>query len=57
MRSGMNKFLEDACEEVDACVFSGDSLFDPDNRAEFRKYLERWLRAINERESTDDDLI
>lgn len=53
----MNKFLEDACEEVDACVFSGDSLFDPDNRAEFRKYLERWLRAINERESTDDDLI
>ena len=40
----MRNYLKAACESVDAAVFTGDFLYQPDERAEFREYLERWLR-------------
>ena len=39
------------CEAVDACVFSGDMLADPKQRAEFKTYLDRWTRAYYKHEA------
>lgn len=41
----MRDYLEKACEEIDAAIFSGDSLYDAKALAEFKEYLERWIRA------------
>lgn len=30
----MRKYLRDACEEIDACIFSGDVLWSEDERDE-----------------------
>lgn len=46
------KYLENACEEIDASVFTGDVLFDDVDRMELRRYVERWLRAIDEHEKS-----
>lgn len=51
----MNQHLLDACESVDAAVFSGDVLHDDDSRNTLREYLGRWQRAIAEHERTDAD--
>ncbi len=45
-----DSFLKRGCEEVDACVFSGDSLHDQADLAAFRQYVERWMREIEGRE-------
>ena len=34
-------------DAVDAAVFSGDMFHDEDNRAKFRKLLERWTREMD----------
>lgn len=44
----MRKFIHDACESLDASVFSGDLLYVPMEREEVRKYIERWARAFKE---------
>lgn len=46
----MNHHLEKNCEGVDASVFSGDVLYDDESRAELKKYIGRWTRAIAEHE-------
>lgn len=38
----MNKQLEEAFDEIDAAVFSGDTFFDINNLAKLRYYIERW---------------
>ena len=43
-------YLNRACEEIDASVFSGDILLSESNRHELREYAERWIRAIEEQE-------
>jgi hypothetical protein len=49
-RIGLDRFEERACEEVDACVFSGDILASLNG---FKEYLGRWNRAVAERERTN----
>jgi hypothetical protein len=47
----MNRqYLEDACEQIDAAVFSGDTLYDDDDRAALKEYVQRWVRAIDSHE-------
>ena len=40
--------LEQACESVDASVFSSDMMFDPERFAMFKEYLGRWNRAVED---------
>lgn len=44
---GMPKHLDDACDTIDACIFTGD-LFYADTKAlaDFEVYLARWQRGI-----------
>ena len=44
----MDHHYEEACESVDASVFSGDLLYT--GLAEFKEYLGRWNRAVAEHE-------
>jgi len=44
----MDYHHEEACESVDASVFSGDLLYT--SLAEFKEYLGRWNRAVAEYE-------
>lgn len=47
----MNRiFLEQACEEVDASVFSGDVLWDDRDLGALKGYIARWSRAIQQHE-------
>lgn len=48
----MPDHFEDACDTVDAMVFSGDQLLDPENLKRFREYLARWGRGADEAEAT-----
>lgn len=51
MRHFMNRtYLEKACEEIDASVFSGDLLFDKEDREALIEYIRRWTDAIKEHE-------
>lgn len=43
--------LHNACESVDASVFSSDMLFDDERRAELKEYIGRWTRAIKQHEA------
>ena len=45
--------LEQACEEVDASVFSSDMMFDPERYAMFKEYLVRWTRAVEEHDKVE----
>ncbi len=47
-----NKHLAEAVDHIDAAIYSGGSMYDPDDRKELRKFLERWGEAI-----TDDKWI
>ena len=49
----MRTHLEQNCEGVDASVFSGDVLYDDEERAELKAYVERWARAIAEHEAVE----
>lgn len=49
----MNRHLLQACEGVDASVFSGDVLYNDEDRAELKKYVARWQRAIDEHEAPE----
>lgn len=42
--------LENACEAVDAGVFSSDQLFDDEQREMLKTYIDRWTRAIKDHE-------
>lgn len=42
----MRKYLEDACEQIDAAMFSGDAFLDEDHRKELTLYIERWQREL-----------
>ena len=42
----MRKYIEDACEEIDAAMFTGDAFLDEDHRKELTEYIERWQRGL-----------
>ena len=39
-------------DEMDACVFSSDMLYNEDEREQFKSMVARWSRALNETENT-----
>lgn len=45
--------FENACEGVDAAVFSGDTLYDANKRVLLKDYLGRWQRALDQHELQD----
>lgn len=45
---GMPGYLHNACEEIDAALFSGDAAADSETRKELSDYLERWSRSLKE---------
>lgn len=47
----MRPWLYKACEEIDAAIFSGDTLYQPEELAALKKYLQRWNRAVAEHEA------
>lgn len=53
----LRDYLRNACEEVDAGIFSGDVLYCDEERKEVKKYIGRWARAIaaHERNEFADD--
>lgn len=51
----MNHHLEQACESIDASVFSGDVLESPENIKALEEYIGRWTRAIAERKARTED--
>jgi len=56
----MRKEIEDACETIDAMVYSGDMLEFERERDDFKEYVERWLLKILEfeedaRDAEDED--
>jgi len=44
--------MEDACESIDASVFSSDMLFDDERRNILKDYIGRWTRAIEAHEDS-----
>lgn len=50
----MNKWLKDACENIDAAVFSGDALFDEETRKDFKAYIASWQRAVTQIDDADE---
>lgn len=43
--------MENACEAIDASVFSSDMLFDDERREILKEYIARWSRAIQSHEN------
>jgi hypothetical protein len=43
-------FLHEDCEGIDAAIFSGDVLYDDEDRKELKDYIARWIRAIDQHE-------
>lgn len=41
-------YLQRACEEIDAAVFSGDDFINADNREQLQIYMDRWSRKLPE---------
>lgn len=39
--------FEDKLDDLDAAIFSGDSLESEENRALLREHCERWLRELS----------
>lgn len=47
----MNNHLIDALDNLDACVFTGETLVIDEQRALLKEFVERWARAIVEYEA------
>lgn len=48
MLSGIDHFLEQHCNTLDADVFSSDALSYPENRTMLETYIGRWSRKLEE---------
>jgi len=57
----VRNYIEDACEEIDESVFTGDAFRDPQHRRGLREYMARWERQlkvldeIDEEDNTDNE--
>lgn len=43
------------CDEMDASVFSGELVSDPQNRSDFKEFLQRWLREVESWDQGDSN--
>jgi len=53
----MDNYLYEACESIDAVIFSGDCMYDESNRQELREYMSRWERGIKQFESLESEEV
>jgi ADP-dependent phosphofructokinase/glucokinase len=51
----MRDYIEDACDNIDAAMFSGDAFLDPEHRKELRDYMARWERKMKEWEEIEKE--
>lgn len=42
----MRQNTRDACEEIDAGMFSGDEFYDQQSHAQLQHYVDRWQREL-----------
>jgi hypothetical protein len=52
----MNDNIKNACEEIDAAMFSGDAFTDPRERKALQEYIDRWQRELKSFEEQKSDL-
>ena len=45
------------CDNIDAAVFSGDAMEDPETLLQFAEFVGRWQRYLKERESTEAERV
>ena len=50
----MDKWIEQVCDTLDACVFSGEACHDADTRAMLREFMASWERAMKAWEALED---
>lgn len=50
MNHGLPEHLNEAVEEIDAAIFSGDTFNDPEARKVLRDLMARWTRGLDETE-------
>jgi hypothetical protein len=48
----MRDYIEKACEEIDAAMFSGDAFIEEDARKSLQDYIDRWTREMKRWEET-----
>lgn len=46
--------LDDLADQIDAAVFSSDSLFDEGFRNMLRGYCDRWIRSLDDHENAKE---
>ena len=44
----MRPYLEDACDQIDAAMSSGDAFMDAGHRERLRYFMDRWARELNQ---------
>ena len=42
----MRQYIKEACEEIDAAMFSGDDFENIEARIELKEYIGRWQREM-----------
>lgn len=52
----MRQYIEQAIEDIDAAIFSGDAFVDKDARKEMRETLARWERRLKQFDPTPEEL-
>lgn len=53
----MRDYIDEACETIDAALFSGDAFENTKERIELREYIERWNRQLDvlQKNQIDED--
>ena len=51
----MRDYLEEAADEIDAAIFSGDAFLDPKHRERLRSFMARWERGLKEHEEAQEE--
>lgn len=51
----MRSYIQDACEDIDAAVFSGSAFLEKEERDALRKYIARWEQQMKECEDIEPD--
>lgn len=54
METEMLKKYDELCDSLDACVFNGELVSIKENREDFKKYLDRWRKEIEEWEKLEN---
>jgi hypothetical protein len=52
----MRDYIEQACEEIDAAMFSGDAFIEEEERNKLREYIGRWERKMKEWEEIEAEV-